>query len=146
MLIFFGPVAVGGTYYLNTLTFSWSVAILGLAPGLLSTALLIINNIRDSKEDRQTNKKTLAVRFGDQFAKIEYILCIIGVGIISFLVPVYVPAYQYVWPSIIIIIPGLYLGYLLSIKPKEEYNNLLAKTSLLLIGYTLLWAIGYYII
>ncbi|RMF56518.1 MAG: 1,4-dihydroxy-2-naphthoate octaprenyltransferase, partial [Calditrichaeota bacterium] len=53
VLIFFGPVAVGGTYYLQTLQINGLVLIAGLAPGLISTALLTVNNLRDVITDRQ---------------------------------------------------------------------------------------------
>ena len=49
----------------------------GVAPGALSTAILIVNNVRDIDEDRAANKKTLAVRFGLNFGKIEYLFAIL---------------------------------------------------------------------
>lgn len=72
VLIFFGPVAVGGTYYVQSLTITPAVLLAGLAPGLISTALLTVNNLRDIKQDRAAGRKTLAVRFGATFAKFEY--------------------------------------------------------------------------
>ncbi len=72
VLIFFGPVAVAGVVYLQTGLFS-SVAILaGFAPGLLSTAILVMNNLRDVEEDRKVKKRTLPVRFGTHFGKWEF--------------------------------------------------------------------------
>ena len=64
VLIFFGPVAVAGTYYVQALTVHATVVVAGLAPGLLSVAILAVNNLRDVDEDRRTGKRTLAVRFG----------------------------------------------------------------------------------
>lgn len=52
VLIFFGPVAVAGTTYLQTGTLSSLAIIAGCAPGLFSTAMLALNNIRDIEEDR----------------------------------------------------------------------------------------------
>ena len=72
VLVFFGPVGAAGAAYLQTLSFSWEAVILGLTPGFLSSAVLIINNYRDIEQDRKANKKTLAVRFGPLFSKIEY--------------------------------------------------------------------------
>jgi 1,4-dihydroxy-2-naphthoate octaprenyltransferase len=72
VLVFFGPVAVAGTHYLQTLSFSPLAAAAGLAPGLLSTALLAVNNLRDIDTDRRAGKATVAVRFGRRFAKAEY--------------------------------------------------------------------------
>ena len=75
--LFFGPVAVSGTYYIQHLTVSFESILLGVGVGLLATALLSINNIRDQEEDKHANKKTLVVRFGQTFGFIEYSLCIV---------------------------------------------------------------------
>lgn len=71
VILFFGLVAVGGTYYLHTSTFSMSALVAGLQVGLLSTVLIAINNLRDAPQDALVNKKTLAVRFGVAFARAE---------------------------------------------------------------------------
>ena len=78
VLAFFGPIAVSGTTYL--LTDSWSVdaAIVGLGPGLISVAVLIANNLRDYWTDKEVNKKTLVVRFGLLFGRLEYTACILA--------------------------------------------------------------------
>ena len=77
VLVFFGPVAVAGTHYIQTLTLSPIAIIAGLAPGLLSTAILVVNNLRDIETDRATGKHTLAVRLGPTAARIEYTLAVI---------------------------------------------------------------------
>src|SRR5438874_11819410 len=64
VFIFFGPVAVSGTYYVQTLDFNMAVLVAGCAPGLLSCAILAINNLRDVEGDLKAGKMTLAVRFG----------------------------------------------------------------------------------
>ena len=70
VLVFFGPVAVGGTYYVQALHIDWRVLVAGLAPGLFSVAILTVNNLRDIDTDRRAGKKTLAVRFGRTFARV----------------------------------------------------------------------------
>jgi len=85
VLIFFGPVAVAGTYYVQALEVNWIVIIAGLAPGLLSVALLSVNNLRDIEEDEAAGKRTLAVRFGARFARWEYILCVAGAAAVPVL-------------------------------------------------------------
>ena len=77
VLVFFGPVAVAGTHYVQTLTFSPLAAVAGLAPGLLSTAILTVNNLRDRHTDVFANKRTLAVRFGATFARVEYTIVVV---------------------------------------------------------------------
>lgn len=74
VLIFFGFVAVGGTYYVLTLSLNHSVLLAGLAAGSLSTVLLVINNLRDVDTDRRSRKRTIAVRFGSGFARAEVVV------------------------------------------------------------------------
>lgn len=76
VLIFFGPVAVCGTYYLHVLGITREVFVASFAPGLISCALLTVNNLRDVEQDCLGSKRTLAVRFGRGFARAEYVLCI----------------------------------------------------------------------
>lgn len=71
VILFFGLVAVGGTFYAHSLQLIGSVLVAGFAVGSLATVLLVINNLRDADGDRKTNKRTLAVRFGKRFARTE---------------------------------------------------------------------------
>lgn len=84
VLIFFGPVAVGGTYYVQTLALTPEAVVAGLGPGLLSMALLVVNNLRDVDEDRVANKKTLIVRFGAGFGRGLYAAAIVGALLVPF--------------------------------------------------------------
>jgi len=77
VLVFFGPVALAGTYYVQTLTLPLHIVLLGLVPGGLSCAILAVNNLRDIEQDRKAGKRTLAVRFGAGFARIEYSVCVL---------------------------------------------------------------------
>jgi 1,4-dihydroxy-2-naphthoate polyprenyltransferase len=78
VLVFFGPIAVGGTHYVQALELPVESLVAGIGPGLLSTAILVVNNLRDMDADRKTGKNTLAVRFGPRFARAEYAGCIAG--------------------------------------------------------------------
>jgi 1,4-dihydroxy-2-naphthoate octaprenyltransferase len=83
VFIFFGLVAVGGTYYVQAGTVG-ALAWWGALPvGFLATAILVVNNLRDVKTDRIAGKKTLAVRFGETGARAEYAALVI----LSYLVP-----------------------------------------------------------
>ena len=57
-----------------------------IPPGLIITAILVVNNLRDLENDRKAKKHTLAVMFGERFAKIEYLLCML-VAILCFHLP-----------------------------------------------------------
>jgi 1,4-dihydroxy-2-naphthoate octaprenyltransferase len=77
VLIFFGFVAVVGSYYVQRLITERSAWIAGFAVGCLAVTLLAVNNLRDVEADRASMKRTLAVRFGEQFAFFEVALCAI---------------------------------------------------------------------
>lgn len=81
--VFFGPVAVAGTCYVQTLAWSWTPVAAGIAPGLMSVAILTVNNLRDREGDARAGKRTLAVRFGATFARAEYTVCIAGAALVA---------------------------------------------------------------
>lgn len=83
VFIFFGVVAVCGTYYVQAGTVSPAALWASLPVGFLATAILVVNNLRDIDTDRVAGKKTLAVRFGARGAQIEYLL-LVG---LSYLIP-----------------------------------------------------------
>ncbi|MFP5245962.1 MAG: 1,4-dihydroxy-2-naphthoate polyprenyltransferase [Thermoanaerobaculia bacterium] len=74
VILFFGFVAVGGTFYAHSLQWTQSAFWAGLGAGSLATILLVINNLRDVAGDRRSNKRTLVVRFGERFARFEIVL------------------------------------------------------------------------
>jgi 1,4-dihydroxy-2-naphthoate octaprenyltransferase len=72
VLVFFGLVAVGGMYYLQSGTTGLMPLAAGAAVGLHSSAVLVVNNLRDIDSDRRIGKNTLAVRCGRAFSVWEY--------------------------------------------------------------------------
>jgi 1,4-dihydroxy-2-naphthoate octaprenyltransferase len=84
VFIFFGIIGTMGTYYLHHQEFTVLSLFISLPVGALITNILVVNNFRDIEEDRQADKKTLAVIFGNTFSKFEFILLLL----ISFVVPI----------------------------------------------------------
>jgi 1,4-dihydroxy-2-naphthoate octaprenyltransferase len=76
VFIFFGLVAVLGTTYTQALALSGPAWAGAVGCGLLSTALLMANNVRDIPTDRETGKMTLAVRLGDTAARWSYVVMV----------------------------------------------------------------------
>jgi 1,4-dihydroxy-2-naphthoate octaprenyltransferase len=74
VMIFFGFVAICGSFYLQRLTLDPSAWIGGFAVGSLAVVILAINNLRDLENDRASNKRTLAARFGPRFASAEIVV------------------------------------------------------------------------
>ena len=144
VILFFGPVAVGGTYYVQTLEITSEVLILGFAPGLLGAAILIVNNIRDIEEDRQANKLTLMVRFGRRFG---IGLWTTFVGIAVFLPLGYTRtsgAHSWAGLTIFLLIPALWmLRGLIATRDPIRLNPFLGKTALLLLVHSLIFATGW---
>ena len=77
VFIFFGLAAVAGTYYVQAGYVSTAAWWMTIPPGLIITAILVVNNLRDIENDRKGGKHTLAVIFGERFAKTEYLLCML---------------------------------------------------------------------
>ena len=64
VLVFFGLLGVGGTYYLQTHSIDSHIILPAIGSGLLASAVLNINNLRDIEQDAKASKNTLAVRLG----------------------------------------------------------------------------------
>jgi 1,4-dihydroxy-2-naphthoate octaprenyltransferase len=80
VLLYFGFVAVGGTYYLASVERAMPLHVLGAAApvGFMATAIIVVNNLRDRKTDVKAGKLTMAVRFGATFARMEYTVLVLG--------------------------------------------------------------------
>ena len=77
VLVFFGLVPVGCTYYVQIHDMTWEVFLASVACGLVIDALLIVNNFRDRDTDREAGKNTIIVRMGEKAGLQLYL----GVGI-----------------------------------------------------------------
>jgi 1,4-dihydroxy-2-naphthoate octaprenyltransferase len=138
VLIFYGPVAVAATHYLQTLEVSVPAAVAGLSVGLFSTAILVANNIRDVDEDRKAQKKTLAVRLGRLFGKIEYSVAILGAPVpLLFLCK----KHPFLWLTCLTWIPALPM--LRTLFKTEAYDQIFIQTGKLLWLFTILACLGW---
>jgi 1,4-dihydroxy-2-naphthoate polyprenyltransferase len=78
VFLFFGIVAVAGSYFVQVKHLDWKAFALAVPVGLLASAILVVNNFRDIDSDRRAGKRTLAVRLGrdktrTMFAVIVYV-------------------------------------------------------------------------
>ncbi len=144
VLIFFGPVAVAGTYYVQALDVSLLVLLAGLGPGFLATAILLVNNIRDVDEDRVAGKKTLIVRWGRRTGVALYGLCIGGAALVV-LVAGAALAGKWASLSALVVVPfGVrYAMRLHAERDARALNPLLGTTSRLLLIYCVLFGGGW---
>jgi 1,4-dihydroxy-2-naphthoate octaprenyltransferase len=78
VFLFFGIVAVSGSYFVQVKTLHWQAFALAVPVGLLATAILAVNNIRDLETDRRAGKRTLAVRLGRAHARMLFVVIVAG--------------------------------------------------------------------
>jgi 1,4-dihydroxy-2-naphthoate octaprenyltransferase len=81
VFVFFGLVAVGGTYWVQALAYGPEVFLAGTGMGALATAILVVNNLRDIETDARAGKRTLAVRIGAKWTKVEF-FGLVGVALV----------------------------------------------------------------
>lgn len=143
VIVFFGPVAVGGTFYVLTEGINVFILIAGLAPGLIATGLLAVNNLRDVDQDRVANKKTLAVRFGRRFARFEYVACIL----VACMIPILFAGLAWepypLMACLILIIAIPAFRTVAKGSSGVVLNPVLGKTALMLLLYSILFSVGY---
>lgn len=85
VLIFFGWVGTLGTYFLQAQAWNWLVVLPATSVGLLSVAVLNVNNIRDIDSDRQAGKNSIPVRMGPHKARIYHWILLSGAVVCAFL-------------------------------------------------------------
>ncbi|NNE90685.1 MAG: 1,4-dihydroxy-2-naphthoate octaprenyltransferase [Verrucomicrobiales bacterium] len=133
VILFFGLVAVIGSFWVQTGIWPapQAVVIFAVQTGLLSAAMIAINNLRDTDEDRQTGKRTLAVRFGKTYARSEVTAFCLG--------PVALAAVSGNWlvflllPLSLFVVKGVWKN-----DPGPVYNKLLAISGLQLLAFAVL--------
>lgn len=143
VFIFFGIIAVMGTYYVNALEWSTTSLLASLPVGSLCVNILVVNNLRDIHQDKISGKRTLGVLFGEKMLKMEYLILLFT----AFLIPVIF--YHFYGYGIVIMLPylALPLGWTL-IKQvyyhddKRELNKTLERTAQFMILFGLLFSIG----
>lgn len=144
VFVFFGPVAVAGTYFVQALDVEPVVVLAGMGPGFLATAILLVNNVRDVEEDRAAGKKTLVVRWGRSAGVALYRACLVGAAAV---VPAATVIYgDHGWPlAALAVFPAgyRYARQLRSEEDPEALNPLLGATSRLLLLYSLLFGVGW---
>ena len=78
VFLFFGVVAVAGSFYAQTEELAWEAFVLAVPVGLLASAILVVNNVRDLETDRRAGKRTLAVRLGRERTRVLYVAMVAG--------------------------------------------------------------------
>ena len=143
-LLFFGLGAVGGSYYLQTLTLDFSLIYLGIQCGLWALSILLINYLRDEKEDRAGGRKHFVAVYGRTHSlfflyaiqAFLYLFCFfwIGQGLLAG-----------AWTFFLAPLSAGLLYFISTSPPSSKYNLYLALCSLLYVLFGCLWSIGLFI-
>lgn len=147
VFIFFGLVSVCGSYFLFTKTFSWDILLPGTAIGMMSMAVLNLNNMRDIESDRLSGKNSLALRIGFRNAMIyemvllqlPLILILIFLGVNNF---IQLQKY-YVFIVMILVFPVAKLRRsIMAVKEPKELDPFLKQVGILTLMMAVLTAVG----
>lgn len=142
VILFFGLVAVGGVYFLQTHTYTWTALVSGLQIGLLATVLIAINNLRDLDQDREVNKKTLAVRLGPKLGRYE----VLALTLVAFGLNLYWlnkgEWLAFLLPMLALPVAMKVVMNLLRSEASREYNRLLARAALVHMLFGVLLSMG----
>lgn len=141
VFVFFGAVAVCGTFYVQTLALTPVALASSIPVGALATAVLVVNNLRDLETDRRAGKRTLAVRLGRRGTVGEYaVLMLVPYALLPVLAP------HLGWP---VALPVLSLPSATSLIRRvmrtpsgPALNAALAETARLCLVWAVLFAVG----
>jgi 1,4-dihydroxy-2-naphthoate octaprenyltransferase len=140
VFLFFGPLAVAGTYFVQARRVPPDVLAASLPMGLLIAAILVVNNLRDIDSDRRAGKRTLAVRWGAGAARGLFFALLAA----AYLLPVRGAPLGGGWPPLLSLPLALRVaGDMLTSRQGAQFNRCLGDTALLALIFGLLqaWAL-----
>lgn len=144
VFVFFGLVAVGGTYWVQGLAWPPDALLAGAGLGALSTAILVVNNLRDRPTDARAGKRTLAVRMGVGPSRAQYVLLL---AVAAAVPPVGIAALG--WPTRVLVAwvalgaAARPLRTVLTFRAPEELLPTLGETARVVALYGMLLAVGF---
>jgi 1,4-dihydroxy-2-naphthoate octaprenyltransferase len=144
VFLFFGVVAVVGSYFVQTEQLIWEAFALSVPVGLIAAAILLVNNIRDADTDRRAGKRTLAVRLGRDGARGLFVGCLV----VAYLcVPLIAIFGRGISPLVLLALLSLPMAVPLVriVRQRTDgpsLNEALARTGMLLALFSLLLSIG----
>jgi len=142
VFVFFGLAAVAGTYFVQVGLVSAAAWWMAIPVGLIITAILVVNNLRDLENDRKAGKHTLAVMLGSQGVRLEYVLCL---AVAYLILPILVfmkivPAFTLLaWLSLPVALKSMRI---VSTQQGGPLNAALAGTGQTALAYSVLFWLG----
>jgi len=147
VFIFFGLVSVCGSYFLFTKTFSWDILLPGAAIGMMSMAVLNLNNMRDIESDRLSGKNSLALRIGFKNAMI-YEIVLLQLPIILIMIFLCLQGFlqtqqYYAFIVMILLLPIMKVRrQIMSVKTPGELDPFLKQVGILTLVMAVLTVLG----
>lgn len=143
VFLFFGIVAVSGSYFVQTGELAWQAYACAVPVGLLASAILVVNNVRDLETDRRAGKRTLAVRLGRPRTRALYTAMVFGAFLLTPLCWVLGSMSAWLllpWIAIPLAVP--LVGAVRTRTDGPSLNAALAKTGALQLIFCLLFSAG----
>jgi 1,4-dihydroxy-2-naphthoate polyprenyltransferase len=140
---FFGIVAVTGSYFVQLQALEWEAFVLAVPVGLLASAILVVNNVRDLETDRRAGKKTLAVRLGRANTR-RLFAVMVALAYPTALIPSLVGSLN-AWPLLVVLTIPIAVALVKTVASHTDgptLNSALARSGLLELAFCLLLTIG----
>jgi 1,4-dihydroxy-2-naphthoate octaprenyltransferase len=142
VFIFFGLVATVGTMYVQVGAVTLEAWLAAVAIGLISVAVLVVNNIRDIHQDRLSGKKTLSTRIGDRASRILFVVLMLAPYAILVVFTLEFQNAGYVYGTLLLAVPAVVIALTAKTPPELILALKLASFTGLLYGLGLAWAIA----
>ena len=142
VVLFFGVVAVTGSYFVQVQELPWQAFGCAVPVGLLASAILVVNNVRDIDTDRRAGKRTLAVRLGRERTRALYTAMVAGAFVSA---PVLWALGMSPWLLLSWAAIPLAMGVVKTVRTRVDgpaLNGALAKTGMLQLLFCVLFAAG----
>lgn len=145
VLVFFGFIPVGGTYYVQVHMITADVLIASLICGLVIDTLLVVNNYRDREQDAVSGKRTLIVRFGESFGRYLYLCLGIAATLLClwFVYTGKIDSLAFIWaPCVYLYLHVLTWRKMIAIRSGKNLNSILGETSRNMLFFGLLLSVA----
>ena len=140
---YFGIVAVTGSYYVQRQALEWEAFVLAIPVGLLASAILVVNNVRDLETDRRANKQTLAVRIGRANTRRLFAVMVV-LAYPTALLPTILGSFN-AWPLLVLLTIPIAVALIRTVASHTDgptLNASLAKAGILELSFCVLLTAG----
>lgn len=143
IFVIFGPICVGGAYFVQTQTISIEIFPLALSSGALAAALLLTNNLRDMRQDLKTNKLTMALLLGENNARRIIVMLIIAASLgPCAMVQLFDFSPWLLGSTLVFILPAQYFAMILQEPISQRFNLMLASIGITLYLFSIVLSVA----